>query len=41
MGDEVIERSGMGDDLNFIPTNKHTLQSDDYENNREDNSYSA
>jgi sulfide:quinone oxidoreductase len=26
MGDEVIERSGMGDDLNFIPTNKHTLQ---------------
>lgn len=32
MGDEVIERSGMGDDLNFIPTNKHTLQSDDYEN---------
>ena len=32
MGDEVIERSGLGDDLNFIPTNKHTLQSDDYEN---------
>lgn len=32
MGDEVIERSGMGDDLNFVPTNKHTLQSKDYEN---------
>ena len=26
-GDEVIARSGMGDDLNFIPTNKATLQS--------------
>jgi sulfide:quinone oxidoreductase len=25
-GDEVIARSGMGDDLNFIPTNKATLQ---------------
>jgi sulfide:quinone oxidoreductase len=24
MGDEVIERSGLGDDLNFVPTNKHT-----------------
>lgn len=32
MGDEVIERSGLGDDLNFIPTNKHTLQSDDHDN---------
>lgn len=32
MGDQVIERSGLGDDLNFIPTNKHTLQSDDHEN---------
>jgi sulfide:quinone oxidoreductase len=32
MGDEVIERSGMGDDLNFIPTHKHTLQSMDHEN---------
>lgn len=32
MGDEVIERSGMGDDLNFIPTHKHTLQSLEHEN---------
>lgn len=32
MGDALIERSGMGDDLNFVPTNKHTLQSKDYEN---------
>lgn len=31
-GDEMIERSGMGDDLNFIPTNKATLQSKQYEN---------
>lgn len=26
MGDEMIERSGMGDDLNFVPTDKTTLQ---------------
>jgi len=26
MGDALIERSGMGDDLNFIPTHKATLQ---------------
>ncbi|MBZ9629493.1 NAD(P)/FAD-dependent oxidoreductase [Salegentibacter sp. LM13S] len=32
MGDEVIERSGMGDDLNFVPTDHHTLQSKDHEN---------
>ncbi len=32
MGDEVIERSGMGDDLNFVPTHKHTLQSVENEN---------
>lgn len=32
MGDELIERSGMGDDLNFIPTDKHSLQSKAYEN---------
>lgn len=31
-GDEMIERSGMGDDLNFIPTDKHTLRSEKYEN---------
>lgn len=27
MGDPMIERSGLGDDLNFVPTNKNTLQS--------------
>lgn len=32
MGDDLIERSGMGDDLNFIPTDKGTLQSKEYEN---------
>ncbi len=32
MGDELIERSGLGDDLNFVPTHKHTLQSEDHEN---------
>ena len=32
MGDEVIERSGLGDDLNFIPTHHHTLQSLEYKN---------
>ena len=26
-GDELMERSGMGDDLNYVPTNKATLQS--------------
>lgn len=32
MGDEVIEKSGLGDELNFIPTHKHTLQSKAHEN---------
>ena len=32
MGDEVIERSGLGDDLNFVPTHNHTLQSEAHEN---------
>ena len=32
MGDEVIERSGLGDDLNFVPTHKHTLQSKEHDN---------
>lgn len=32
MGDAMIERSGLGDDLNFIPTNKHTLQSEQHKN---------
>lgn len=27
MGDEMIERSGFGDELNFVPTDKGTLQS--------------
>ena len=32
MGDDLIERSGLGDDLNFVPTHKHTLQSVEHEN---------
>lgn len=32
MGSNVIERSGMGDDLNFVPTEKHTLKARDYDN---------
>lgn len=32
MGDDVIERSGMGDELNFIPTDKHTLLSKSHKN---------
>ncbi len=32
MGSDMVERSGLGDDMNYIPTNKHTLQSDAYEN---------
>lgn len=32
MGDDMIERSGLGDDLNFVPTDKHTLQSVAHEN---------
>ena len=32
MGSEAIERSGMGDDLGFIPTDKETLRSVSYEN---------
>ena len=32
MGDDLIERSDMGDELNFVPTNKHTLQAESYEN---------
>ena len=31
-GAEVIKHSGMGDALNFIPTNKHTLQTDKWQN---------
>jgi len=32
MGADVIERSGMGDELNFVPIDKFTLQSDGWEN---------
>ena len=32
MGDELIERSGMGDELNFVPTDKQTLLSKNYNN---------
>lgn len=32
MGAPVIKRSGMGDNLNFVPTNKETLQSDQWQN---------
>ena len=31
-GDPVIERSGMGDDLNFVPTEKYTLKAQNYDN---------
>jgi sulfide:quinone oxidoreductase len=32
MGDEMIERSGLGDDMNFVPTDKETLRSKQHEN---------
>ena len=32
MGAEVIGRSGLGDDLNYVPIDKHTLQSTAHEN---------
>jgi sulfide:quinone oxidoreductase len=32
MGDDLIERSGMGDDMNYVPTDPHTLQSKKHEN---------
>lgn len=32
MGDQAIIDSGLGDDLGFIKTNKHTLQSEQFEN---------
>ncbi|MBT8187228.1 MAG: NAD(P)/FAD-dependent oxidoreductase [Croceitalea sp.] len=32
MGDALIERSGLGDDLNYVPTHKATLQSKVHEN---------
>ncbi len=32
IGDAAIARSSMGDELNYVPTDKHTLQSKHYEN---------
>ncbi len=32
MGSDMIARSGLGDDLNYVKTDKHTLQSDAFEN---------
>ncbi len=32
LGDELIERSGLGDDMNFVPTDKGTLQSKAHKN---------
>lgn len=32
MGDEAIARSGMGDELNYIPTDRETLHARDYPN---------
>jgi len=32
MGDPMIERSGLGDDLNFVKADQHTLQTDKFEN---------
>lgn len=31
-GDELMTRSGLGDDLNYVPTNRATLQSKNYAN---------
>ena len=31
-GDDMLERSGMGDDLNFVPTDKNTLKAENYDN---------
>jgi len=31
-GDEMIARSGIGDDLNYVPTDKHTLRARNFEN---------
>lgn len=32
MGSEFIARSGLGDDMNYVPTDKHTLQAIGHEN---------
>lgn len=31
-GDDMIERSGMGDELNFVPTDKETLMAEGFDN---------
>ncbi len=31
-GDDLMERSGLGDELNYVPTNKETLQSQAFKN---------
>jgi sulfide:quinone oxidoreductase len=32
MGDDAIARSGLGDELNFVPTHKHTLRAEQHDN---------
>lgn len=32
MGSDMIARSGLGDDMNYVKTDKHTLQSEKFEN---------
>ena len=32
VGDEIYEKSGIGDELNFIPTEKHTLKAKNHDN---------
>lgn len=32
MGSDAIERSGIGDDLHFVPTEKHTLKAKEFDN---------
>jgi len=32
MGSDIIGKSGLGDDLNFVPTDKNTMRSEKYEN---------
>ncbi|NOZ26736.1 MAG: NAD(P)/FAD-dependent oxidoreductase [Chloroflexi bacterium] len=32
MGSDVMERSGIGDDLNYVPTEKYTLKAKDFDN---------
>ncbi len=32
MGSDMVERSGLGNDMNYVRTDKYTLQSEDFEN---------